>query len=221
MNKIEITNDAVFTVYSWFQSAMKQAGRYIKFPKCKDKTKTYQFRWTKSFADKCYNDLGLDNATIKRFVYDIVVYAKQNRVLDRGTQILTMDNIIDICYNSIQSNQEEEDSLISELSRCHDFLQEQENDKDILVRILSEPVSEGGYTNLVYWCELGYLTPTYLALSMTCQRALKLLPKSERSDLPSDFELFKICTHTVTRDMVPSFEDVLGSDLRIPPTARK
>lgn len=220
MDKIEITNDMVFTVYSWFQSAMKKTGRFIKFPKCRDKTKTYQFRWVKTFVDKCYNDLGLDNKTIKRFVYDIVLYAKQNRVLDRGTQILTMNNIIDICYNSIQSNQEEEASLISELNRCHDFLSNKENNKDILVRNLIEPVSEGGYTNLVYWYELGYLTPTYLALSMTCQRALKQLPKSERSDLPTDFDLFKICTYTVTKDMVPTFEKVLGSDLRIPPTAR-
>lgn len=199
---------------------MHRVGRNIKFPRCADRTKTYQFRWTKNFTEKCYQELELDDRTVKQLIIDIVLYAKRNQLLKMGTQMLSMPNILDICYDSIQSNQEEEDSLVSELNRCHDFLHSKENDKDTLVRKLIEPTSEGGYTNLVYWYELGYLTPVYLALSVTCQRAINLLPESERCELPSNFELLKICTHTVNKDTLPTFIKLLGSDLRVPPTAR-
>ena len=214
-----ITDFKVFTVYSWFKDEMGRAGRKIKLPKCSDPTKTYQFRWTKSFANKCYNELGLDDKIVKILIGDIVNYAKRKRVLDRGTQILCMSNITDICYEGLKTLADDEASLIEELRSCRIFLREQVNDKNTLVCKLVEP-SPGGFSNLLFWFNQGYLTEVFMALSKTCSQALARLPEGEKQELPSKFKLFRICTHTVSQDLLPQLQAVMGEDLRIPPTAK-
>jgi hypothetical protein len=212
----EIADSKVFTVYSWFQSEMRRVGRKIKFPKCSDKTKTYQFRWTKSFVKKC-NEMELDDKIIHILVTDIVNYAKSRRLLDRGTQILCMGNITDVCYQGLKDLADDEVSLIEELRSCRTFLHEQVNDKDILVRRLIESET-GGCSNLLYWYNLGRLTEVFMALSNSCTQALAKLPEGEREELPSKFKLLRICTHTVSDDLLPKLAAVMGSDLRVPPT---
>lgn len=213
-----IPDSKVFTVYSWFQDEMGRIGRKIKFPKCSDRTKTYQFRWTKSFVNKCYNELELDDKMVRILIADIVDYAKKKKVLDRGTQILCMGNITDVCYESLRGLADDEASLIEELRSCRAFLCEQANDKNTLVCRLVE-ASPGGFSNLLYWYNQGYLTEVFMALSKDCSRALARLPQGERQELPSKTALFRICTHTVSEDLLPQLKAVMGSDLRIPPTA--
>ena len=211
-----ISDLKVFTVYSWFQSEMHRAGRKIKFPKCSDKTKTYQFRWTKNFVGKC-EELELDDNLTSILIADIVKYAKSRNLLDRGTQMLCMGNITDICIQSLQDLDDDEASLISELRSCQGFLHGHSNDKDILVRKLVD-TSSGGCSNLLYWYNLGRLTEVFMALSKSCNQALARLSDMEREELPSRFELFRICNHTVSRDLLPKLRAIMGSDLRIPPT---
>jgi hypothetical protein len=212
----EIPDSKVFTVYSWFQSEMQRVGRKIKFPKCSDKTKTYQFRWTKSFVSKC-DEMGLDDKVVRILIGDIVNYAKAKKLLDRGTQVLCMGNITDICCQGLQDLEDDEASLIEELRSCRAFLRERTGDKDILVRILVESDS-GGLSNLLYWHNLGHLTEVFMALSKSCNLALSRLPKGEREELPSGLTLLRICTHTVSDDLLPQLTAVMGSDLRVPPT---
>ena len=214
----EVADSKVFTVYSWFQTEMCKVGRKIKFPKCSDKTKTYQFRWTKNFVNKCYNELDLNDEIVYFLISDMVGYAKNQKLLNKGTQILCMSNIIDICYQGLENMAEDEVSLIEELTSCHNFLYEQTNDKDILVHRLTE--AEKGCSNLLYWHNLGYLTEVYMALSKNCSQALTKLPKEEKEELPTQFELFRICTHVVSDDLLPRLKVILGSDLRIPPTIK-
>lgn len=214
--KTEITDSLVFTVYSWFQSAMHSAGRNIKFPKCSDKTKTYQFRWIKRFCDKCYNEFGLDNKTVKALTYEVVRYAKSHKILDRGTQMLSMRNIADICYETITDMMDEEQSLINEMQSCQRFLYSQVDDKDNPVRNLKR-LSENGYPNIVNWYLLGHITEVYLALSKSCRRALSSLTDEQKEGLPSNFELLKICTYvTSDRDLLPKLKKIFGPDLRLP-----
>lgn len=210
-------NTKIFTVYSWFQSEMGRVGRKIKMPKCKDPTKTYQFRWTKSFVQKCYDELKLDDAAVSMLIKDIVNYASEQKLLDRGTQILTMSNIADVCYRGLKGLAENEASLIEELRSCHRFLCDKSNDKNNHVCKLIESET-GRCSNLLYWYNLGYLTEVYMALSKSCNQALAILPQAEKDELPSKHELFRICTHTVSSDLLPKLKIVMGSDLRIPPT---
>jgi uncharacterized protein (DUF983 family) len=214
----EIDNTKVFTVYSLFQQAMLKAGRKIQFPRCSDKTKTYQFRSTKNFTQKCYEEYGLDDTVVGFLISDIVSYAKKRNLLNKGTQLLCMNNVVDICVKSIESLAADEAFLIEELRSCRAFLRDQAIDKNILVRTLLEPVNQGGSSNIVYWYNLGRLSETYLALSRTCNKAMTKLSPQERTELPSRFELLRICTHTVSSDLLPQLQAVMGSDLRIPPT---
>lgn len=212
----EIPDSKVFTVYSWFQDEMRRVGRKIKFPKCSDQTKTYQFRWAKSFVSKC-DDLGLDEKLTRILIRDIVNYAKSRKLLDKGTQMLCMGNVVDICCQGLQDLADDEASLFEEIRSCQAFLREHANDKNILVRRLIESDS-GGCSNLLYWYNLGHLTEVYMALSKSCNQALSRLPKEEKEELPSSFSLLRICTHTVSNDLLPKLVEIMGSDLRIPPT---
>jgi hypothetical protein len=219
--KIDITDSLVFTVHAWFQDEMHSVGRKISFPKCSDRTKTYQFRWTKKFVDKCYNEFNLSDKVIKVLLCDIAHYAKRRNLLSKGTQLLCMNNVIDICHHSIQTIIDNEASLIMEVRSCHEFVCDQVNNKNILVRTLTTPISEGGYSKLVYWYNLGRLTDTYLALSKTCNKAMSQISADERSELPSKIELLRICTYAVSRESLHDLKSVLGSDLRVPPTIIK
>lgn len=215
-NQEELTDIKIFTVYSWFQSEMHRVGRKIKLPKCKDPTKTYQYRWTKNFVHKC-NEWGLDDKTIAMLVGNMVDYAKRQKLLDRGTQILSMGNIADICYQGLKTLDDDEASLIEELRSCNGFLDGQLHNKNNLVRRLIESDS-GGCSNLLFWYNQGHLTEVYMALSKGCNKALAKLPLTEKEELPSNFELFRICTHTVSNELLPKLKEIMGSDLRIPPT---
>lgn len=197
---------------------MRKHGRKIKWPQCKDKRKTYQYRAVASYAKKCYEDLELDDKTVKVLTFNIVEYAKRKNLLSKGAQMLCMDVIVDICYDSISEIIEEESSLVSELRHCHRFVMDQINSKDNLVRLMAEPINEGGYPRLVMWYNQGHVTPHYLALNRKCARALSKIPQSDKEDLPDALELFKMCTFLVSPDMVDKLKGVLGKDLRIPPT---
>lgn len=216
MSGVVITDALVFTVYSWFQSAMKSVGRSIKFPRCSDQTKTYQFRNIKSFVNRCYNDLGLDEKTVRALVYDVVKYAKQKNLLSMGTRVLLMESVIDICVRTMKSMMDDEEALIRELISSRDFLLAQADSKDKPVRVLIEP-SSSGMPNIMYWYNLGHLSDSFLALSKTCRKALTQIPIEHREELPSDVTLLRMCIHaTSDTDILPKLQEVLGSDLRIP-----
>lgn len=217
-NDIEITDTKVFTVYRWFQAEMRSIGRNVKLPKCRDLTKTYQFRWVKSFTQKCYQEWDLNDRIVGILIKDVVNYANRQKILNKGTQILTMSNVIDICYQGLKELSDDEASLINELDSCHQFLIGQANDKNNLVRRLVES-DTGGCSNLLYWYNQGRLTEVYVALSKSCNEALTKLPAIEREEFPSSFELFRICTHTVSNELLPKLKPVMGTDLRTPPTA--
>jgi len=214
----EIPDSMVFTIYEWFQSAMRRHGRKVSWPKCKDVKKTYQYRAIHKYTQKCSDELELDNKVIKILTYNIVDYAKRKGLLAKGAQMLCMDLVVDLCYQSIKDMIEDESSLMLEISCCHSFIADQVDSKDNLVRLMVEPISDGGYSRIVYWYNLGYITPLYVAISKKCIKALSKIPQSERQELPNDIELFRICTHTVSSDTVEGLKEILGADLRVPPT---
>jgi len=217
---IEIKDSTLFTIHEWFQEAMGRVGRKVKLPRCKDPIKTYYFRALRSYANKCYNDFGLDDRTIRILTMDIVEYAKSHNLLNKGAQMLCMNSVVDICYHSINNSIENESFLIKELYHCHRFVMRQAGNKDSLVRLMQESAS-GGYSRIVQWYHCGYITPLYLALSKRCMKALSRIPRDERQELPKDIDLLLMCTHVVSNDLIPKLKEVLGSDLRIPPTAKE
>ena len=218
----EVTDSSVFTAYSWFQSAMLAAGRKINFPKCSDKTKTYQFRWTKAFVNRCYNDLGIDDKIMKALVYDMVIYAKSERLLNKGTQILSLANIADICFKSMSEMMNEELSLIREIRSCHQFINDQLDVKDSPVRILKSLNEKNGIPNIVHWYDLGHITDVYIALSKPCIKALNNIQIEFRSFFPSNVDLLRTSINVMSdKDLSPIIQDIMGKNLRVPRLLRK
>tara|TARA_R100001244_G_scaffold25113_3_gene25521 strand:+ start:28715 stop:29386 length:672 start_codon:yes stop_codon:yes gene_type:complete len=221
-DKLEIADSQVFTVYEWFQAAMKIAGRKTNFPRCSDPTKTYQFRWTKAFVTRCTNELEIDDKVMKALVYDMVAYAKREDLLNKGTQILSLSNIADICHHSIVNMMNDESSVIREIRSCHQFLLDQVGGKDISIHILKNPNELNGIPNVVYWYNLDYITEVYMALSAPCIKAINRIPPEFRSDLPTNFELLRICTHVLMDpDIAPVAKEIMGNNLRMLKTLRK
>lgn len=211
----DVVPDAmVFSVFGWFQDAMSRVGRRVSWPKCKDLKKTYSFRAIQSFIIKCREEFELDDRAMKLLVYDIAEYAKTNKLLDKGTQLLSMKIVVDICYHSLKSLIEHESLIVLELRHCHQFILDQLPDKNNLVRQMVEPMSEGGYSKLYYWYDVGHITPLYLALSRKCLKAIDQLSEHERSSMPSKHALFQLALQTVSADMVDKYKSIFGDDLR-------
>lgn len=202
----------VFTVYDWFRSAMAKSGRKINCSKTTDFTKTYQYRWIKTFVEKC-NQLNLDEKTVKYLIYDMVDYAKRNDLLSKGTQILLMSNLVDICHHSLKTLIAEEHELIREILYCHRFLVDQAGGKDIQVQMLISTTNR--VPNILLWFDQGRLTNNYLALSSVCLKALQLLESHHRSMFPSNFDLLKLYSHIMLdQNLGDKIESIMGSTLR-------
>ena len=215
---MEITDTKLYTIHDWYCSAMGEIGKKVKVPRCKDPTKSYRFRAIKQYADRCYNEFKLDDLAVKYLTYDIVKYAKNHGLLNKGAQMFNMSSVIDICYYTIKDILESESSLVLEIKYSHDFLMEQLEGKNNLVRLLLEPSRPGGYSNLVYWHNLNYLTANYIALSKPCLKALGKIKKEERSELPEDVALLSIAMQILSNSEISQkIKTVLGKDLRILP----
>lgn len=208
----ELSHNEIMVIYRWFQSSMHKAGRTVKMPANTDSTKTYQYRWIKKFANRAVNEWHLDMKTIKILVDSIVAYGGRNNLLDQGTNILNMNNVLNICVNTLESAIHRSDNIISSAIACKAYL-ERHNLRT--AADLAAARRTGGYSNLVCLVESGIITIEYLALSRKCNEALEM--SVGREQLPTIRELFKIRARLLLdKDMKAQLKDIFGTDLQSP-----
>ncbi len=201
-----MTNDKVIEVYDWFKSAMAGAGRRISLPSDTDPTKTYQYRAIRSFVNKT-DDLGIDAQEIGKIVYLIVGYAKKKRLLHHGVSLLNMENIFDICCQELNEQLQQESDVVEMICASKEFLDQQQS--------LMTKDTRNGYYNITKWYQTGNLPLCMLSVSKRCARALAQLPSSERSEIPSDFDLLRNRISLLGRSNSKSgiIREIMGKDL--------
>lgn len=202
------SHENVMLIYKWFCSAMRNAGRKESFPKGTDPRKTYKYRALQKFA-KDVEKWGFDNTTTKSMVESVVAYGKQHNILSKGTQILNMKSVLEICLKDLERKAEETDNVIAAIERCHAYLVDGGiND----VKSLASPERIGGMSRLAMLLTSGKMPRSYLAISRVARAALYRI--AERDQYPSDRELRRVRARLLY-DVASrtKLESVLSSDL--------
>jgi len=200
-----VKDDPVATIFRQFRTEMKSVGRKINFPQNTPPEKTYLYRSLKCFAEKV-DEWEMSHDMSHTMISLVVRYAKDHNMLDRGAALLTMRSILDICHKQLSMQLDEREDAHSNLQRCRDFLDNQD---------LSARRRPGGYCNLTVWYQTGQLSLAFLSVSKSCLAALSKLPKSERSELPSKYDLLKsrialLCTE----ENRVAVRKIMGADLQ-------
>lgn len=197
----------VLTVFKTFQREMKKYGKSINLPKNTPVEKTYQFRAISKFLKKV-DAWGLDSGTMTVLIQSVVEYGKKNRLLKKGTMLLNMDNILDICYSKLDTEVSTINDIIDNVKRANQVI------GPIPTEDLLKPIRIGGYSKLYCLVDKGDVDSVYLALSVKSFRALQKVNSLEREKLPSNIELFRI-RNKILRDQTVASEikKILQEDL--------
>jgi len=195
-------SDTVLSIYEWFRKVMASNGRFIRRPKCNDITKTYQYRSVSQFADKVLK-MSLTKNEIESLVTEIIRYAKDKKLLGRGTAILNMSNIFVICYNRIEASSVSSDRLIESIKLASSFI-----NGDLAI-----PESIGGYPKLIRLVNSGLVPIELVAVSKKCTLALQQT-SSDRDCMPSDIDMLKTRIRLLSRHSnYEAMKEILGDDL--------
>jgi hypothetical protein len=196
-------------IYKWYQSAMAGVGRKIVMPANTDPEKTYQYRAVSRFATMM-DEWGLSDNSVRSLVRAIVRYGKKKNLLGKGTQLLNMKSIVNICYDMLQEEVARNEVFVTELRKSNEFI----NKHTDIVELLVTKEQKNGYTNITRWVRAGDLSLGFISLSMNCRQAVSLLPYDERDEFPSDTELLRNRIAFLSDpDLRMRIKEIMGSDL--------
>jgi len=193
MPKIHTDDDAVWKVWNWCIDAFGRCGQTLKFPDNTNPIKTYQWRYTARLVRKL-EEWEFDDQASVIFIRYAVEYARDKRLLRKGLSAFFQNNILDICYDRIDSECEEIDKRLALLRKNHSFLLAHTDGK-LFINVLLSRSAPDTYYNIVEWFERHRISTIYMALSRSCTVALSRLSKTspeQRSLLPKSSELFCI-----------------------------
>lgn len=195
--------DDVLFIYEWFRKVASSYGKRISEPQCSDISKTYPYRTVSKFVAKA-KETGLDKEQMQALVKEIVKYAKDKKLLHRGTAILTMADIFSICCKRIEADLETSDLFFESVREAA-----KEISQDMHL-----PVSIGGYPKLIQLINSDQLPIELVAVSKTCVDAMQRISQEDRGILPSNIDLLRIrigMLIDVGRRSV--LKEILGNDL--------
>jgi len=195
--------DDVLFIYDWFKKAMASVGRKTKDPKCNDIRKTYQYRAVNKFVDKA-REFDLDRDQMQALVKEIVRYAKDAKLLHRGTAVLNMSDIFSICSKRLEMNAEAVDTTVSIIRSSAHLISDD----------LHVAENFGGYPRIIALYNSGEMPVELIALSSKCAAALQRLNSIDRQLLPSDVDLLRIRVKLLMdKDVRSELRNVFGDDL--------
>lgn len=199
MKTLDISEERVLEVWDLCSAGYIQHGRKLNFPANTTPSKTYQWRYAKALANK-FDEWNFDTATAQRFVDIAIRHAKQCKTLHKGLAALHQGNLLQICYDVLLAEEENNNQSLSSLGHIKRWWDSQLAGKQPLKTLLHRQTS-GAYCNLVIWYQSSKLSPLYLALSKTCGIAMARLSEqdqSERALLPKATELYRLRTEFLT-----------------------
>lgn len=205
--------ETVTIIYNCYKRAMASiVGRDIKLPAHTDPDKTYAYRYIRSFIKETKGwNLNID--LMKALVREVVKYGKINNLLNKGLAILTMRNVLHICYDYLYNEEIKTDVLIANLKRSKEFIDKTIDNQNI-VDVLVHKENPDGYPNIVKWFRQDSISIGYVSLSLGCRGALNMLSVDERDEFPSDVTLLRnrirILSNLSLKDAVV---EIMSSDL--------
>ncbi len=193
----------------------------MSFPEGTDPRKTYQWRHMEALERKLV-EWEFDDTLCKAFIDIAIRYAKDRRLLNKGTSIFLQKNLLAECYTRLREQAVKQDDVVSILGRTKTWLDAQvaASNCDDLIELLMTRNGIGAYPNVIRWYEGGQLPEVYLAVSRACGVAIARLTRerpNERTLLPKDMRLFLTRTSVLAEARVKlEIRNILCDDWRKP-----
>jgi len=148
----------------------------------------------------------LDDAMTPNVIEEVVRYASDHNLLDRGAAVLAKDNILDICHERAVQEVADEENDERELKRLSGVLDGETS--------TSLSMSDGSkLPKLVALYQAGKINAATLALSGKCWDAMWEMPEEFTDDLPSVSQLMKIRLSYINKCGVGPLRKIFGGDL--------
>lgn len=216
METCYIDADRILNVWNWCSDAYLRNGQKLSLPANTDPTRTYQWRYARTIAEK-FAEWEFDDNTCRKFIDLAVKYAKQKGVLRKGLAVLHQSNMLNICHEMLRDELHNSKRSQDSLEAMHNWFRKQIGTNRPIEVLLERP-RDGAMCNLTQWYRARRISELYLAISRSCCKALARLEKldpDERSMLPKVAKL-----HMLRRNLVRDLEtfkkakQILGKDWR-------
>lgn len=157
--------EQVFTIC---QDIYKGFGIDLKFPKARDVTKTYQYRYLTSICDK-FIQWDLDLNEVKRFLAIAIGNSFKHKTIKKGLSALHQKNLLQISYEQLISSNNTLSQIDQTSQSVYLFLKQFCDEKNAYT-ILGK--REGPRSNMVLTnlFQAGKINIEFLAINNLCRR---------------------------------------------------
>lgn len=186
-----------------FKDQYKKHKRDFKLPQCKNFTKTYQYRWFKSFYNKCYKDYTLND--MREIIACLVKYAKDYNLLNIGASLLNRSDIVDIACKMFNDEVSNVENIITGIYKCMEYVHD-----NFELYLLSKRHRDG-YCNLIMMFLDGKIDLNFISLSKSCICALSKL-KEDRDQLPLPLQIVKRRFRIIDLIGNEKLKDIMGGE---------
>jgi len=219
LERSRLDDGQIKAVWLWCSEAYLRHGRKLNFPKGTDPSKTYQWRYVVAIAKK-FDEWGFDEQTAQRFLDIAVRYAKQSKTMQKGLAIFFQSNILNICYEKLQAELNDNSQTLSMLRHIRGWLWRKTGSNPLLETLLKREVDDG-FCNLSMWYHASRISPLFLALSRACAQSLARLNvdyPTERELLPPQTTLYLIRDEFLRGDVnnLVQAREIFANDWREP-----
>jgi hypothetical protein len=211
-----VNDDRIWAIWNWCSDAYLRNGQRLKLPANTDPTRTYQWRYVKSIAER-FVEWEFDDDTCRKFIDIAVDYANKRGVIRKGLAVLHQSNMLDICYKMLLEEKNTVRQSQDSLDMVHKWFRMQIGNRNPIQVLLQRP-QVGAMCNITQWYRARKISDQYLAISRSCCRALARLEKIdsvERSMLPKATKLYSLRSE-MSKDLktFKSARRLLGNDWR-------
>lgn len=203
-----IQDNEIWELWQKLQTAYYKYGCGLNLPKNTDPTKTYQWRYVVQLCRKLH-DWDFDDALTTRYINELVQYAINRGLLNKGLSVVCQANILDKIYKNMKYSTQNIDVLLNLLNSNHEMLLDDSNG-NVLEYLTNVTNKRHMITNLY---ETGKLSEQYMCLSRNCTSALsKARVGNEIYLVPSAKKMLNL--RISLSDLDNEFKQILGTDLR-------
>lgn len=214
METCHVNVDQIWKVWHLCSDSYLRYGIRLSFPKHTDPTKTYQWRYCRSLAEK-FEGWNFDDVTSGRFIDLAVKHAKTIGVLRKGLAVMHQGNMVELVYKQLQEEATQDDQSIDSLKHTKIWFDAQIGDNDPIAVLLDRQHADS-FCNIVIWNQANKLPPLYISLSKSCCKALaRLKDEDERNLLPSVIDLYRLRSgFTEDTNCLKHARSIFGRDWR-------
>jgi hypothetical protein len=189
-----------------YRKQMRLHKRQYRFPKCKDLSKTYHYRYFSAFVKKCKSE-GYSDNEILEIVGILVNFADENDLVLRGPILMSRKDIVDECLREFERKHKEYDRIIADLKWCLSNVGGASVKKFITKR------TKRSAPNIVLLKSEGKITDNFIACSRAAFKAITMLDESDKIGILSVRDYVILKSKIINNVEKSELRKIMGSDL--------